>query len=140
LDAQLKKWLKLGLTATYTATGDDLKLADSDEGLINYSLTTLPDIPIYNLDGSYATVVREGYTNPNPIALAMMDDILLDRQKLTGNIFFEVTPIKNLVWHAELGYDISSSKGERYKPMVDLGGYVPVMKAISRKTAVHSGN
>lgn len=124
LDAQLKKWLKLGLTATYTATGDDLKLADSDEGLINYSLTTLPDIPIYNLDGSYATVVREGYTNPNPIALAMMDDILLDRQKLTGNIFFEVTPIKNLVWHAELGYDISSSKGERYKPMVDLGGWV----------------
>ena len=54
----------------------------------------------------------------------MMDDILLDRQKLTGNIFFEVTPIKNLVWHAELGYDISSSKGERYKPMVDLGGWV----------------
>ena len=126
------------MPATYTATGDDLKLADSDEGLINYSLTTLPDIPIYNLDGSYATVVREGYTNPNPIALAMMDDILLDRQKLTGNIFFEVTPIKNLVWHAELGYDIRSSKGERYKPMVD--GYVPVMKAISRKTAVHSGN
>ncbi len=26
--------------------------------------------------------------------------------------------------HAELGYDISSSKGERYKPMVDLGGWV----------------
>ena len=109
LDAQLKKWLKLGLTATYTATGDDLKLADSDEGLINYSLTTLPDIPIYNLDGSYATVVREGYTNPNPIALAMMDDILLDRQKLTGNIFFEVTPIKNLVCI------IGKTKCERYK-------------------------
>lgn len=102
---------------------DDLKLADSNEGLINYSLTTLPDIPIYNIDGSYATVVREGWTNPNPVALAMMDEILLKRQKLTGNIFFEVTPIKNLVWHAELGYDISSSKGERYKPMVDLGGW-----------------
>ena len=123
LDAQLKKWLKLGLSATYSTTNDDLKLADSDEGLINYSLTTLPDIPIYNVDGSYATVVREGYTNPNPVALAMMDDILLKRQKLTGNIFFEVTPIKNLVWHAELGYDISSSKADRYKPMVDLGGW-----------------
>lgn len=53
--------------------------------------------------------------------MAMMDDILLNRQKLTGNIFFEVTPIKNLVWHAELGYDVSSSKGERYQPKVDLG-------------------
>lgn len=123
LDAQLKKWLKLGLSATYSTTNDDLKLADSDQGLINYSLTTLPDIPIYNIDGSYATVVREGYTNPNPVALAMMDDILLKRQKLTGNIFFEVNPIKNLVWHAELGYDISSSKADRYTPMVDLGGW-----------------
>lgn len=115
--------MKVGLSATYSATTDDLKLADSDQGLINYSLTTLPDIPIYNIDGSYATVVREGYTNPNPVALAMMDEIILDRQKLQGNIFFEVTPIKNLVWHAELGYDLSWSKGERYKPMVDLGGW-----------------
>ena len=124
LDAQLKKWLKLGVSATYTSTNDDLKLADSDQGLINYSLTSLPDIPIYNIDGSYATVVREGWTNPNPIALAMMDDILLHRQKLTGNIFFEVTPIKNLVWHSELGFDISANNGSRYKPMVDLGGWV----------------
>ena len=123
LDSQLKKWLKIGLSATYSSTAEDLKLADSDQGIINYSLQTIPDIPIYDIDGNYATVVREGYTNPNPIALAMMDDILLNRQKLTGNVFFDVTPIKKLVWHAELGYDISSSKGERYKPMIDLGSW-----------------
>ena len=124
LDAQLKSWLKLGLSATYSNTNDDLKLADSEQGLITYSLTTIPDIPIYDLDGNYSSTVREGYTSPNPVALAMLDDILLNRQKLTGNIFFEVTPIKNLVWHAELGYDISASKGERFKPTVDLGGWV----------------
>jgi TonB-linked SusC/RagA family outer membrane protein len=66
-------------------------------------------------------VSQEGYSNPNPVAMALMDDILLNRKKLTGNIFFEVTPIKNLVWHAELGYDVSSSKGETYEPMIDLG-------------------
>ncbi len=121
LDAQLKSWLKLGLSATYTNTDESLKLADSDEGLINYSLTTIPSIPIYNVDGSYSSVSQEGYSNPNPVAMALMDDILLGRQKLTGNIFMEVTPIKNLVWHAEMGYDISSSKGERYQPMVSLG-------------------
>jgi len=123
LDAQLKSWLKLGLSATYSNTNDDLKLADSEEGLINYSLTTIPSIPIYNIEGGYSSIVQEGYTSPNPIALAMMDEILLNRQKLTGNIFFEVTPIKNLVWHAELGYDISSSRGERYQPMVNLGSW-----------------
>jgi TonB-linked SusC/RagA family outer membrane protein len=114
LDAQMKKWLKLGLSATFSNTDESLKLADSDEGLINYSLTTIPSIPIYNVDGSYSSVSQEGYSNPNPVAMALMDDILLNRKKLTGNIFFEVTPVKNLVWHAELGYDVSSSKGETY--------------------------
>lgn len=123
LDSQLKSWLKLGLSATYSSTDEDLKLADGKQGIINYSLKTVPDIPIYDIDGNYATIVREGYTNPNPIAMAMMDQVLLNRQKLTGNIFFEVTPIKNLVWHAELGYDISASRGERYKPMVDFGSW-----------------
>ena len=124
LDAQLKSWLKMGFSASYSNTNEDLKLADSNQGLIFYSLTTIPDIPIYDVDGNYATTVREGYTNPNPIALAKMDDILLRRQKLNGNIFFDVTPLKGLTWHTELGYDLSWSKGERYKPMVDLGGWV----------------
>lgn len=123
LDSQLKSWLKLGLSATYSSTDEDLKLADGEQGILIYSLKTVPDIPIYDIDGNYATIVREGYTNPNPIAMAMMDQVLLNRQKLTGNIFFEVTPIKNLVWHAELGYDISASRGERYKPMVDFGSW-----------------
>ena len=34
----------------FSDTKDDLKLADSDEGLIGYSLTTIPSIPIYNVD------------------------------------------------------------------------------------------
>ena len=124
LDAQLKKWIKLGLNVSFTNTNDDLKLADSEQGLINYSLTTLPDIPIYDVNGNYSSTSREGFTNPNPVALAMMDDILLNRQKLNGNIFADITPIKNLTWHTEVGFDISNSKGERYKPMVDLGGWV----------------
>ena len=77
LDAQLKKWIKLGLNVSFANTNDDLKLADSEAGLINYSLSTLPDIPIYDVNGEYSSTVREGYTSPNPVALAMYDDILL---------------------------------------------------------------
>ena len=121
LDAQLKKWLKMSVSVTYSDTKDDLKLADSDEGLIGYSLTTIPSIPIYNVDGTYSSVSQEGYTNPNPIAMAMMDDILLKRQKLNGNVYFEVTPIENLVWHTELGFDFGWNRAETYEPMVDLG-------------------
>lgn len=123
LDAQLKEWIKLGLSATYANTNDDLKLADSSQGLIYYSLTTRPDVPIYDMDGNYASIIDEHNTNPNPIGIAMEDDILLNRQKLTGNIFADVTPVKHLVWRAELGFDLSWNKGERYKPMLDFGNW-----------------
>ena len=121
LSAQLKKWFKLGLNATYSKTSESLKLADGEQGLINYSLTTPPDIQIYNIDGGYSSVSKEGFTNPNPIAMAMLDDILLDRQSLNGSVFADITPIKNLTWHTQLGFDIGASKGETYNPMIDLG-------------------
>lgn len=121
LDSQLKSWLKLGLSANYANTDENLKLADSESGIVNYSLTTNPDIPIYNIDGSYATIVREGQTNPNPVAIAMLDEIKLERQKLNGNFFFEVQPLKQLVWHSEFGYDLNWVKAQTYKPVIDLG-------------------
>ena len=123
LDAQLKSWLKLGMSTTFSTTNDDLKRADGTEGIINYSLTTLPDIPIYDVFGNYYAEVREGYTNPNPVALANMNQYTLERRKLTGNIFAEVSFLKNLVWHAEIGYDISGSNAETWEPSVDLGGW-----------------
>lgn len=131
LDAQLKKWLKLGVSATYAITNDNLKLADSNQGLIYYSLTTIPDIPVYDVNGNYSSTIREGYTSPNPVALAMMDEILLKRKKLSGNIYAELTPIKHITWRTELGFDMGESDANRYKPMIDLGGWVRSQNSIS---------
>ena len=91
--------------------------------MIFYSLSTIPDIPVYDLDGNYSTTVREGYTSANPVALAMLDENLLKRRKLTGNVFAEITPLKNLVWRSEVGFDVSNSEATTYKPMVNLGGW-----------------
>ena len=122
LDAQLKKWLKLGVNVTFSNTVDDLKLADGEAGIIFTSLTAVPDIPIYDVDGNFTSTSREGLGSfTNPVAVAMSNDIILKRQKLTGNIFADVTPIKNLVWHTELGFDIGSSKSEVFKPKVTIG-------------------
>ncbi len=124
IDAQLKPWMKLGFSATYADTFDDLKKADGEDGVIRYSLTTLPDIPIYDVYGNYYSEAREGYSNPNPVALAQLNSYTLNRRKLTGNIFTEVNFMKNLVWHAELGYDISGSNAETFEPSVNLGGWI----------------
>ena len=133
IDAQLKDWFKLGVNATFAETNDNVKLADGQEGVIFYSLSTLPDIPVYDIDGNYSTTVREGYTSANPVALAMLDENLLKRQKLTGNIYSELTPVKHFVLRTELGFDVSSNDATTYKPMVSLGGWVRNSNSMSQQ-------
>ncbi|KAA6341537.1 TonB-dependent receptor SusC [termite gut metagenome] len=121
LDAQLKSWLKLGLNAMYSKTAENLGLSNGEEGMLTYSLLTPPDIPIYDIDGNYASEVREGYTRVNPIAKALNDELTLDRSKLNGSFFLDVTPVKDLTWHSELGYDISDSRGGWFYPTYKYG-------------------
>ena len=121
LDAQLKSWLKLGLSANYSNTDQRLLKADQEDGVITYALTTRPDIPIYDINGGYTSISQQGVSNPNPVALALMDDILYKQNLLTGNVFAEVTPIKNLVWHTEIGYSMNWDRGEVFNPTVNLG-------------------
>ena len=122
IDSQVKSWLKLGVNATYAVTNDDLKLADGGEGLIFQSLGTLPDIPVYDLDGNYATVVREGYTSANPVGLAMINSYTLKREKLTGNVYADIQPFKHITWRSEIGFDASHSESNTFKPTYILGG------------------
>lgn len=121
LDANIRPWLKLGLNTMYSNTSERLGRAEGTEGVLTYSLLTPPDIPIYDAYGNYSSAVREGYTRINPIAIAELDENLLDRQKLNGNIFMDVTPFKFLTWHTELGYDISNSRSEKWQPTYDFG-------------------
>ena len=123
LDAQLKKWFKIGMNTTYTRAKERLLHADGTEGVITYALTTPPDIAIYDVDGNYTSVVRDGWSSPNPIAQALSKDITMKRNKLTGNIFADITPIKNLTWHTELGYDLSWSDAEVFTPTMHLGNW-----------------
>ena len=123
LDAKLKEWWKIGLSATFSSTDENMKLADSDEGIIGYSLTSLPSAPIYDQDGNYYNLSMKNYSIINPVAMAMLEQILLARQKLAGNIFSDINLRKDLVWHAELGYDVSYSEAETFNPSVSLGSY-----------------
>lgn len=123
LDAQLNKWLKLGLNASYSMTNDDLKIADGEQGIVFYSLASNPDQPIYDVDGNYFVgQSREGSgANRNPVALAMLNEYKLRRQKLMGNIYLEINPVKGLTWRSELGFDIANTKSETYEPKFNFG-------------------
>ena len=133
LDAQLKEWFKLGVNASYSRTHDNLKLADGNEGVIFYSLSSLPDIPVYDIDGNYSTMVRDGVNTKNPVAMAMYNENLLERQKLNGGIYAELTPVKHFTFRSEVGFDISSSEADIYKPKISLGTFQQGSNQISQQ-------
>lgn len=121
LDANLNKWMSLGMNAMYANTDERLNRAEGTQGVLTYSLQSPPDIPIYDAYGNYASTVREGYTTINPIAIAQIDENLLNRQKLNGNFYLDIKPIKQLNWRSELNYDIGNSRSEQWKPTYDFG-------------------
>jgi hypothetical protein len=51
----------------------------------------------------------------------MINDITLKRTKLNGSIFLDIKPVKNLVWHSVLGFDISGTKGDTFNPTYSFG-------------------
>ena len=123
LDSQLKSWLKVGLNATFSDSNDDLKLTDGAEGIVNFALTSIPEAPIYDIEGGYASFARANYSIHNPIAKAMEQSNELNRKKLSGNIYADITPLKNIVWHAELGYDIGYSKAEMFYNTISMNNW-----------------
>ncbi len=121
LDAHLNRWMTLGLNAMFANTNERLNRAEGTEGVLTYSLQSPPDIPIYDAYGNYASMVREGYTMINPIAIAQIDENLLERQKLNGNFYADIKPITQLTWRAELDYDFGNTRAEQWKPTYDFG-------------------
>lgn len=124
LDAMVKPWLKVGLNLSYAMTKERLGLADSDEGIINTALLSTPDIPIYDMEGNYTSVSREGVASRiNPIGKALDEDNLLDRNKMIGNVYVDATLMKGLVLHSEFAVDLGGSQAERFRPIVTYGSW-----------------
>ncbi len=124
LDADLKKWLHMGVNVRYSQTDERLGLADSEEGIVRIALQTTPDRPIYDMDGGYATIVREGQSSvPNAIGKALDEDNLLDRNSFGSTVFFDVTLMKDLVFHTEGTMNLDYSTAEVFRPEVTYGNW-----------------
>jgi TonB-linked SusC/RagA family outer membrane protein len=89
---------------------------------------TTPLLPMYDADGNYFDTTNSselwlaGVANP----YAMMDynnQNEGNNQKLLGNVYLQVEPIKNLTFKTTLGLDYYVSEGHSYKPVYHLSTY-----------------
>ncbi|MCI9844353.1 SusC/RagA family TonB-linked outer membrane protein [Flavobacterium pectinovorum] len=89
---------------------------------------TTPLLSMYDADGNYYDTTNNselwlaGVANP----YAMMDynnQNESNNQKLLGNVYLQVEPIKNLTFKTTLGLDYYVSEGHSYKPVYHLSTY-----------------
>ncbi|WP_163398483.1 SusC/RagA family TonB-linked outer membrane protein [Flavobacterium fluviatile] len=91
---------------------------------------TTPLLPMYDADGNYFDTTNTNSTEPwlNGVAnpYAMMDynnQNESNNQKLLGNVYLQIEPIKDLTFRTTLGLDYYVSEGHSYKPVYHLSIY-----------------
>ncbi|SDZ45218.1 TonB-linked outer membrane protein, SusC/RagA family [Flavobacterium aquidurense] len=87
-----------------------------------------PLMPMYDADGNYYDTTKD--TEPwlagaaNPYALMVYNNQNeSNNQKLLGNVYLQIEPIKNLTLKTTLGLDYYAGEGHSYSPIYQLSIY-----------------
>ncbi|PRZ01360.1 TonB-linked SusC/RagA family outer membrane protein [Marinilabilia salmonicolor] len=122
LDSELKDWWTIGTNITFAQSEDQLGLNNSDNGIINVALKTSPDVPVYNVDGSWSGDEREGSPGKiNPIAKALDEEIRLERTNFTANVYSDITFIEGLTLRTEASMDVGNTNAYTFTPTYQYG-------------------
>lgn len=118
LDSKVKDWLKVGANLNTGITNENITVNQSFTGLISNTLLQAPDIPVRNIDGTYATApVDANFTTYfNPVAEALTKDSKLIRKNFLGNVYAEMNLAKGLKYRVELGANTEFSEFTEFRP------------------------
>ncbi len=132
-------WVKIGNNLSFAFT-DRQVINSSGDGFgpgnelsgIRYTLIAAPLFPAYQPDGSYYNVtallgdpVLFGDGNANPLAFVDATDWTVERSRIFGNIYAELTPVKGLALRTSLGGDFFFENEKRFKSFLSQAIYSP---------------
>jgi len=122
LDTKVKDWLKVGVNVNGGVSNEKFTINQSYGGLITNTLLQAPDMPVRNLDGSFASPPSGQNVNYfNPVAEALTKDNSLIRKNFLGNVFAEASIIKGLKYRVELAANTEFSENTDFTPAFDRG-------------------
>ncbi|MBF5027989.1 SusC/RagA family TonB-linked outer membrane protein [Planobacterium oryzisoli] len=125
VDAKVKSWLKVGTNISTGITNERFTINQSFGGLITNTLLQAPDLPIRNLDGTYAAPPAGQNVNYfNPVAEALERDNSLVRKNFLGGLFAEVNLARGLKYRAEISANTEFSEHTDFTPSYDRGSQV----------------
>lgn len=118
LDQQISKYVKAGLSFNVSRNNyDNVPLGNGENensGIITAAVAFNPTVPVMDEDGNYSSNPLMPQL-PNPVSLLEISDKTI-KERLLGNVFVEIEPVKGLLLKANLGLDRKYQKRKTYLP------------------------
>ncbi|WP_119792525.1 SusC/RagA family TonB-linked outer membrane protein [Flavobacterium anhuiense] len=129
LDSKIKSWLRIGGNLTGGITNERITVNQSYSGLISNTLLQSPDIPVRNVDGSFAgpPSSEQSVTYYNPVAEALTRENKLVRKNFLGNVYAEADIIKGLKYRIEIAANTEFSENDDFRPSYAWGSQVNLL-------------
>ncbi len=122
LDAQVKEWFSVGTSMSYASIDEVITLNDGGDGVISQALQSSPATPVRDIDGNFTGPQEStAQIGSNPVALALLRNNTLKREKLLANFYAELTPIENLKIRTEYGLDNNHALNKAFNPTYEWG-------------------
>lgn len=102
--------IKVGMNTQMVSSNETLQCPDlGSSPTPGLAINLAPTIPMYTLTGEYAGPIGSGYSDRNnPVHMQYLNRWdNTNRTFLFGNVFTEISPMKNLVFRSTLGVDYS---------------------------------
>ena len=123
-DAKFNDWFKMGNTAMFTYSIEDMTFNDAyyGGGLVERALQQRPDMPVRDSLGNFAGPSPDMQNMPdNPIANELEKDNKNTVSRFIGNIYGQINFSKSLNFLSKFGTDLSNSRTTIFEPSVDRG-------------------
>ncbi|MCW2120433.1 SusC/RagA family TonB-linked outer membrane protein [Flavobacterium sp. 7A] len=123
IDTKVNDWFKIGNNLTLSNTKQKLAFNDTENGVISAAVSQSPNIPVRYSDGSFGGPI-EGFGNTsanNPVATALNRGNNVDKYKIVGSLFGEISFTKDLTFKSVLGYDFNTTNGSVFYPDITIG-------------------
>lgn len=122
LDVKVKEWFKMGTSITYADIDEVITLNSGGDGVISQALQMSPAVPVRDIDGNFAGPVQNtAEIGSNPVALALLRNNTLKRERLMANFFADLDLAKGLKLRTEYGFDNAHGLNKSFNPTYEWG-------------------
>ncbi|WP_040665056.1 SusC/RagA family TonB-linked outer membrane protein [Nafulsella turpanensis] len=118
LDSEVKSWLNVGTSLSYSSTDEVITLNDGGDGVIAQALSMPPQVSVRNMAGDFGGPAENesAQVSVNPVALALLRSNTLERQRIMANFYADAELTDGLSFRTEIGFDDNTGVSNSFVP------------------------